>query len=71
MTDLSGDAFVSALQSDNVKLLVGPAEEITIAKDLLIMKSQTMSKLIEKDGSKHLPAKLLPQASLISIGQTY
>lgn len=49
MADLSGDAFVQALQSETVTLLVGPsAEPLTVSKALLCLKSDTFARLLSK-----------------------
>ena len=55
----SGDAFVKALQSGTVTLLVGrDKEQITISKALLTMQSKTLSKFVEKGGGKLLDSSV-------------
>ena len=66
MADLSSDDFLGALQSDMIKLLVGQVEyEITISKDLLCMKSETMRMLVEKGGSNTSFPKFAPKLLLM------
>ncbi|KAK5132741.1 hypothetical protein LTR08_008707 [Meristemomyces frigidus] len=55
MVNLSGDAFVQALQSETVTLLVGPAAEpIIVSKALLRLKSDTLATLLSKPGLNQL-----------------
>lgn len=59
MADLTGDAFVKALQSENITLLVGKEQQqMTISKDLLCVKSPFVAKLVAKCDGKLSITKL-------------
>lgn len=55
MADLSGDAFVKALQSETITLLAGRTEEaVTISKTLLFLKCEFLANIVDKSGRKQV-----------------
>ena len=60
MADITGNAFMKALQSENVHLVVGESqEEITIAKGVLRMKCAYIADLATKCEGKALSTELM------------
>lgn len=57
MAELTGDAFVRALQSENVTLVVGQEEEqerVTVSKTLLCYKSKFLARLVANGESEQI-----------------
>ena len=56
MADFTGNAFIKALQSDSVTLLVGKNQrQFTISKEILCMKSPFIARFVGEGEGKHIP----------------